>query len=372
MAKRVRAGERQGPGNGSMLSGVREALPDGVRETLPGVRDRVQGAEAARRAARERLDRVVPLAAYPTTPGAAQKADSDYGTPATPTWRSIDWSRHTRDVRVEGRAVRYVDLGTGDGPPVVFVHGLGGNWQNWLENVPAVAERRRVLALDLPGFGESSMPREEISISGYARIVDAWLEGLGVGPVAVVGNSMGGFIGAELAIRFSERVDRLTLAAAAGISITSLRRRPTLTAARVSAAVGALAASRSHEVIARPRLRHLVLSTVVRHPSRLPADLLFEIMRGSGKPGFMDALEALLSYDFRDRLGEIRCPTLIVWGRNDVLVPVKDADEFERRVPQSRQVVMDDTGHVPMLERSQAFNRLLLEFLGEPGAGDSA
>jgi pimeloyl-ACP methyl ester carboxylesterase len=323
---------------------------------------------AAKRAARERLDGVWPSSAYPASPRAAEAAGSDYGRPASPGWREVDWREHLRHLEIDEQAINYVDLGPREGAPVVFVHGLGGNWQNWLENLPATAERHRVLALDLPGFGESPMPRDGIAISSYARTIDAWLEGLGVGRVAVVGNSMGGFIGADLAIAFPGRVERLVLAAAAGISVTNLRRRPTKTFARVTAALGALTATRRREIIGRRRLRHLVLSTIVRHPSRLQPDLLHEIMRGSGKSGYVDALEALVTYDIRDSLGQIRCPTLIVWGREDMLVPVKDAKEFERLIPESQQIVMEDTGHVPMLERPDAFNRCLLDFLEEAAA----
>ena len=341
----------------------------------PGLRRGLRS--SAKRAARRGL---LPAGAPPAPRSAAREADSDYGRPATPGWREIDWSRHIHDVEVEGRGVRYADLGAGESPPVVFVHGLGGNWQNWLENMPRIARKRRVLALDLPGFGESEMPPWEITISAYARAVDAWLERLGVGHVAVVGNSMGGFIAAELAIRHPERVERLALAAAVGISITNLKRRPTMTLARLAVALGSLVASRSREIIARERLRHVVVAPVVRHPSRVRPDLLYEIMQGSGKPAYLAALDALTSYDFRDRLPEIRCPTLVVWGRQDVLVPVGDAAEFERLIPHSRRVVMEDTGHVPMLERPDAFNHHLSDFLSErpsPGAsprwdGDSA
>src|SRR5262249_7091379 len=104
---------------------------------------------------------------------------------------------------------------------------------------------------------------------------------------------------------------------------------------------------------------------VVRHPTRLSADLAWEIMSGAGRPGFLDALNSLLDYDFRDRLGEIRAPTFIVWGREDMLVPVEDADEFERLIPNSRKAIFQDTGHVRMLERPETFNALLMEFLAE-------
>jgi pimeloyl-ACP methyl ester carboxylesterase len=105
---------------------------------------------------------------------------------------------------------------------------------------------------------------------------------------------------------------------------------------------------------------------VARHPTRLRADLCWEQIHASGTEGFTDALEALLEYDFRDRLSSIHVPTLLVWGKQDMLVPVADADEFERRIAGARKLVMDDTGHVPMLERPRTFNDQLLQFLSEP------
>jgi pimeloyl-ACP methyl ester carboxylesterase len=341
------------------------AAVERVREALPAsIRDR-EVASKARRVARGRLEGVLPSEAYPATPWAAKRADDDYGEPAEPSWRAIDWSSHLHDVEIDGRAVRYADIGEGDAPPIVFVHGLGGCWQNWLENLPRAAEGRRALALDLPGFGASPMPTDKISIPGYARTVEAFLAELGLGSVVLVGNSMGGFIAAEVAVEYPQRVERLALVAAAGISITNLRRRPTMTVARIGMAAGAITAARRREIVARRRLRHLVMSTVIRHPSRLRADILYEVLHGSGKPGFVPALDALTSYDARDRLGRIGCPTLIVWGREDVLVPVRDADEFERVISDSRQIVLKDTGHVPMLERPSVFNDCLVEFLAE-------
>jgi len=315
------------------------------------------------------LEGVLPSTARPAAPWAASRAGDDYGAPATPDWRDVDWSDRAHDIEIEGRRIRYADIGpadaASDAPPVVFVHGLGGNWQNWLENLPSTAKGRRSLALDLPGFGSSEMPVEKISIAGYARTVDAWCEALGLGHVVIVGNSMGGFIGAELAISFPRRVERLALVAAAGISITNLRRRPAMTLTRVNTALSAWTIARRHDMIVRPRLRHVTLSFVMRHPRRIPTDLLWEVLGGMGAGAFMPSMDALTTYDFRDRICEIGCPTLVVWGREDMLVPVKDAEQYERLIPNSRKVVMDDTGHVPMMERPSTFNRELGHFLEE-------
>jgi pimeloyl-ACP methyl ester carboxylesterase len=91
-------------------------------------------------------------------------------------------------------------------------------------------------------------------------------------------------------------------------------------------------------------------------------------MKGAGKPGFDEALRASLDYDFRERLPEVKVPTLIVWGEKDSIIPVRDADEFERLIEDSRKVVMKDTGHISMAERPEAFNDLLVDFLAETGA----
>ncbi|HEX4106822.1 MAG TPA: alpha/beta hydrolase [Solirubrobacteraceae bacterium] len=281
-------------------------------------------------------------------------------------WLDVDWREHQRWATVAGRPVNVVELG--EGPPLVFVHGLAGSWQNWLEQLPVFAAAgRRVIAMDLPGFGDSPMPAERITISGYAAIIDELLGELGVDAAAVVGNSMGGFIGAELAIRFSTRVERLVLVSAAGITVEHQRgtyefaRR----VARVLTAYGAWLSAHSDTVVRRPRLRRGVLRAVAADPSAIPPPLAAEQVRGSGKPGFIDALDALTSYPIRERLPEIACPTLIVWGDEDRLVPLRDADVFAQTIPRARKIVYRHTGHVAMLERPAEFNRDLAAFLAE-------
>src|SRR3954471_4273723 len=147
--------------------------------------------------------------ALPATPWQASRAGDDYGATATPDWRDVNWRPHLHQIEIDGRSVNYVDYGgpgTAGLEPVVFVHGLGGCWQNWLENIPrAAAEGRRVIAPDMPGFGYSEMPREEISISGYGRTVNAVCDELDLGEVVLVGNSMGGFTAGETAVQFPER-----------------------------------------------------------------------------------------------------------------------------------------------------------------------
>ena len=291
-----------------------------------------------------------------------------YGPSGRSPWLDINWREHQRWVSVAGRPVNTIDLG--DGPPLVFVHGLSGSWPNWLEQLPVFADSHRVIAVDLPGFGHSPMPHERITISGYARLLDGLFDELDIDAATLVGNSMGGFVSAELAIAFPERVERLVLVSPAGLSTyrhpRGTRALPALhRGERIVAAYTAWMASKSDLVTKRAFLRNATLGLVTRHPGRLPAALAAEQLRGAGKPGFIQALEANLDYDFRDRLPEIACPTLIVWGDGDRVITVRDAAVFAELIPGSRKVVYEDTGHMAQIERPDAFNSLLRDFISE-------
>jgi pimeloyl-ACP methyl ester carboxylesterase len=213
------------------------------------------------------------------------------------------------------------------------------------------------------------MPAEKISIRGYAAAVDELLRVLGVSRAVVVGNSMGGFIGLELAIAFGTWVEKLVVVSAAGLTTEYLRNEPILHALRLAQNVLTMGAgwlaSKSDALARRPRSRAAMFRIVAAHPDQLPAALVAEQLRGSGKQGFVDALDALTDYPIRDRLGEIAAPTLVVWGEKDPLVPVRDAWELGELIPHSRVVVYEDTGHVAMLERPAAFNALVEDFITE-------
>jgi pimeloyl-ACP methyl ester carboxylesterase len=300
--------------------------------------------------------------------------DDAYADGDDSTWMSVNWPSMTRRVTVEGREVNVVDTGGAPEKPVmVFVHGLGGAWQNWLLNIPAFMGSHRVIAPDLPGFGESPMPREEISIKGYARILDGLLGELGIDSAIVVGNSMGGFVAAELALSFSTRVERLVLVSAAGLSIEEIRREPLLVGARVWAGTATWLGARGRSVVTRPRMRRIGMQLLVRYPERLSPQITYELARGAGTPGFIPALEALTSYGFRDQLSRIEVPTLVVWGRNDMLVPRGDARDYVHLIgDNARREMFEDTGHLAMVERPTRFNRLLEAFAAgsrEPEAG---
>ena len=286
-----------------------------------------------------------------------------YGDP-DPEWLKIDWSEHRREIDVVGSRVNYVELG--EGPPLLLVHGLSGSWQNWLENIPHFARTHRVIAPDLPGFGASPMPPWEITIPAYGRFVRDLCERLGVDRAAIVGNSMGGFIATEVAVAEPDRIEKLVLVSAAGITWARARREPAAVFGRMVRASTPLALRFQTGVgMLRPRARQFSFRGVFHNPNGLRRELLWEnLVPALQSPGYFDAFINLVGYDIRDRLEGIKDPTLIVWGRNDRVVPVPAAFSYQRRIPNSRLEVFDQTGHVPMLERPVRFNRLLDEFLG--------
>jgi len=294
--------------------------------------------------------------------------DPTYADGDDATWMSVDWPALQRTLDVGGHRVNVLDTG-GSGPALLFLHGWSSNWQIFLLNIPAFMDTHRVLALDLPGFGASELPPEPLSIRGYARTVDAVCDALDVERVSVVGNSMGGFIGGELALSFATLVDRLVLVSAAGLSTERLPRRPSLTAARAVAAGMPYATRLESPVVRRPRLRRAAMQWVLRYPEKVSVPLAQELVLSFGKPGFVAGLQAIMDYSYRDRLPEIDIPVLVVWGRNDLLVPVEDAFAYAELIGENaRVVVFDDTGHAPMLERPSRFNALLRGFL----AGEAA
>jgi len=302
----------------------------------------------------------LPLADHPSV----------YGPQGRSPWLDVDWGKHQRWVILDGQPVNVIELGSG--PPLVFVHGLIGRWTHWMEQLTAFASTHRVIAVDLPGFGDSPLPAEQISVSGYARTIDKLLDALQISAAAIVGHSMGGFTSVELAINFPERVERLVLVSPAGLSTyNDPRSLHMLAQARrfkgIFNAYHAWVGAHAELFARRPRLRRLEPTTniVTRHPDRLPAQYAAEFVRGLAAPGFIDGIEANLNYDYRDRLGEIACPTLIVWGKRDKVVSAKDADLYEQLIPNARKVIFDDTGHMAMIERPVAFNALLEEFLSE-------
>ncbi len=303
-----------------------------------------------------------------------------YGEP-DPQWMGIDWRRHLKRIELATpelephpgspadparTELNYVEIGSGE--PVVLVHGLGGCWQNWLENIPHLAASHRVIVPDLPGFGESPIPGWEITIEAYGKVLGRLLEELDTGPVSLVGNSMGGFISAEVVVAQPNHVKRLALVSAAGVSHARMYRAPAATVGRMARTAAPFTGRHGERALKRPGLRHRVFRGLFYKPTALRPELIWEITQhGLESPGLVAAIRALSGYDILDRLEDVDAPTLIVWGQDDYVVPATDALEYAQLLPHAQLEIFNRCGHLPMAERPVRFNRVLERFLAEGG-----
>lgn len=300
---------------------------------------------------------------------------ADYGAQATPGWRQTDWSACEREAMVAGRRLHYLDAGAGD-RCFVLVHGMGGRWQHWLEAIPTLAERGRVLAVDLPGFGRSQRAAGGASLDGFADAAAALARELGEQRIVLVGHSMGGPIAVRFAARHADLAEAIVLVGGATYQFSALlglshvvrfaaqRPRETVAIATEIATAGLPAPAPLRRLIVRSAgLRKLVLAPYVLRPAALPADTAQLIVDGAGAPGVLAAVRAVARADPRAGLDSVRCPILSLAAGDDRIVPLADTEAFQRDVPRARTVVFEGCGHMPMLERPRAFNTQLVNFV---------
>lgn len=235
-----------------------------------------------------------------------------------------------RTAWVAGSGVRWHVAG--EGAPLILVHGLAGSWRWWERALTDLAQRYECHMLDLPRFGAALHP------DNTAEWIAGWLAAARLGPVSVVGHSLGGAAATGLAAARPEAVQALVLVAPVGLPTG---RRP---AGYALPLLTALATS-------RPRfVRRLATDALRAGPESL--------LRGA-----FYAVRA----DVRERAREVQVPTLVVWGERDSLVPAGLAGEWRRAIPHARLVLLPHTGHVPMVERPRVFTAALEEFLDDPG-----
>ncbi len=281
---------------------------------------------------------------------------------------------------VMGLRTRVLEEGdTGPGDPVLMIHGVGGWAENWREVMSPIARTgRRAIAFDLPGFGESDAPGDVEHFGPrdpfYPRFVGALLDELGIRSAHLVGNSMGGAVAFTAAVSQPERTRSLALVAGGGVGtevalflrLCTLPGVPTLS-----------------RVFGRPAQARDVLRTCFYDARRIPETLYTEAER-YGFASFGEFVNALRSgvtiFGVRQSLREywvglaprFAGPVLVVWGREDRVLPVEHVAEAEDVMPRARVELIDRCGHLPQVERTDAFLAALLPFLDRAEAAAAA
>jgi pimeloyl-ACP methyl ester carboxylesterase len=266
-----------------------------------------------------------------------------------------------RIAEIKGVRMRYF-IG-GEGPPLLLVHGLGGAASNWTELVPLLARRHRLLVPDLPGHGGSSTLPAVSGLEPFADRVALVAERERMLPAPVVGHSLGGMVVLRLALGRPADVQAVVLAGAAGLSIGNVWGRELLSLF-TTVRPGRLAARYRGWVTRSPLLRRLVFGVVsVADPVALTEEAVEGFLAAQLLHTDVDsAWQALRRDDPRQELEHVRCPVLVLWGAEDVQLPLDDAFEYTRRL-RARLRVIPGCGHLLIGERPDACDRAIEDFL---------
>jgi pimeloyl-ACP methyl ester carboxylesterase len=253
---------------------------------------------------------------------------------------------------------------SGIGEPLVLVHGIATDRHIWDLVVPTLASSRRVLALDLPGFGESQPVDDGFDLEAVAERIARGLAGRGLrGPIDLVGHSLGGGVAITLAALRPRLIRRLILVAPAG-----MRPFPSpISRLLASSADAALSARRRAVSLTElPWGRRLLLAMTAADGAGLPPARARQMVQASSTAQRTEAaLWTITSIDLRPVLARVAAPLGVIWGEADRTVPLRALDEVTKARPDARVIRLANAGHVPMVEQPEAFAEALESLLYE-------
>src|SRR5258708_449823 len=258
--------------------------------------------------------------------------------------------------------IHFQEVGRGD--PVVLIHGGGAGafgYSNYRKNIGPLSERNRVIVMDLPGFGKSA-PRP--APDGIFKLMSAalgeLLDHLGIKKASLVGNSIGGATSLRFTLDFPERVDKLILMGSAG----SL---PIHTVMPNEGAFRLLGFYRGEG----PTIEKLkaLIDVLIYDPSGITPQLLQERFESATEPSVVanPPLHLMGPMDqlWREPLDQVKQPTLLIWGREDRVVPMDAAFILQKQIPNADLVVFSKCGHWAQWEKAETFNRIVSDFLNQ-------
>ena len=269
--------------------------------------------------------------------------------------------------------MHYVLAGHGPpGPTILLIHGLGSSWLTWRENIqPLVQAGYTVIALDLPGHGDSgNPPRLDYHPAGGAELVYEFLKALDIPRAHLVGNSAGGLIAGLVALDHPQIVDRLVLVSAGGLG------------REVSWPLRLVSLPLAGELVYRLGLIDIydVRKSIFYRPPPFLDQLWPEMQRINDLPGarraalksirssiniFGQRRERLILARLKDLKAPLKTRLMTIWGEQDRIIPVSHANAVRQILPESLVYTIPDCGHWPQMEQAERFNELMIRFLGD-------
>lgn len=267
-----------------------------------------------------------------------------------------------KTVTVDGRVWPDLEGGDPSKPVLVMVHGFGADKDHWTFYAPWLTRDYRLIAPDLPGFGENDRDGElPFDVASQAARLKAFLDALGIERPHLGGNSMGGWIALRFAIDYPGALRTLTLMNNAGILGTN------------ESELQRLAADRDYNPLVLANLEDAdrLVAFVVRKPTYVPARLKPVIYADALRHRdlldkiFWVIADEMEEKPLNDELGKVTVPTLILWGRHDKLIDVSCVAVLEAGIAGSRSHIFDHVAHVPMIEDPKATAEVQRAFLAE-------
>lgn len=244
---------------------------------------------------------------------------------------------------------------TGGGEPALLIHGLGSCADDWVLQTQPFSEQFRVITPDLRGHGRSDKPNQRYSIALFASDVAGLMDVLNIKSARVVGLSLGGCVAQQLALDFPQRVERLVLAN----TFAHADMGSPINAVMLAIRMGVLS------LFGVPTQARVVAGRLFPKPDQAALRQMAQARIAANDPAaYRRSLAAIRAFDVRDRLGRITCPTLVVAGDRDTTVPLRAKRLLAERVPGARLELFADSGHATPVDQPEAFNRVVLDFLG--------
>ena len=311
--------------------------------------------------------------------GHRQSGIADRNTPASilEAGTGLQWQQ--RKVVVDGRHVNYVDAGSGE-PAVLLLHGIGASHRIWQTTMPALAAVRRVVAIDLPGFGASDSFPVLFGARQAADHIGSICDALGLGQVDLVGHSMGGMIAMQVVASSPDRIGRLALISSSLTTIMKFYCHPVagfvLQPRVCSRFIGQMAVASLpvsprlvRSVVSSPRLRRLACRNFLAESGAVDSRVLLDVLISSASGRTLSAALMGFRFDFPGAAAAVAArnrETLLISGAGDRFVGAGDMEVFADLVGPHELAIVRDAGHWPMIEQPRAVIHILKSWLTEP------
>ncbi len=268
-------------------------------------------------------------------------------------------------VEVNGEHVAYLDIGQGQ--PVILIHGFGGSMWQWEHQQQPLSAEFRLITPDLIGSGLSTKPDIEYRPEQMLEYFIGFMDALRIRQATLVGNSMGAGLAIGMALTYPDRVSQLVLIDGLPANVRERLTSPSIKRALDTAAPSWLA-SFGNWLFGGVMIES-VLQEIVHDPTLLTPAVIERSNRNRQRPGVIPPLMTvrdtlpLWESGFATRIGEIRHPTLILWGEEDRVFPLPTGEDLQRTIKGSALVRIPNAGHIPQWERPDLANRAMIEFL---------